>query len=89
MAQDHALDLLSEDAEASKQKLYLRKSKASIHLGRYDQAKTAIEGLNDGDQKKALEECCGVQHAGVGSLDDSEAAHAQLILDLPRYKPQV
>ncbi|KAK4897959.1 hypothetical protein LTR27_004343 [Elasticomyces elasticus] len=77
-----ALQLLADDNESARQKLYLRRAKSSIHVLNSARPRR----IND---QIALEACIRVSESSRARVPDAKAAHKKIILELPRYKPQI
>ncbi|KAK5692669.1 hypothetical protein LTR97_010982 [Elasticomyces elasticus] len=84
-----ALRLLADDNESARQKLYLRRAKSSIHVLKFRQAKEDVTRLASSNDKTALEACIRVSESSRARVPDAKAAHKKIILELPRYKPQI
>ena len=84
-----ALELRSYGTEPARQKLYLRQVRSSIYDRKLDQARKVVGQLSPGKDRTALEECIWAYKRSMNLMPDSKAAHTKIVLELPRYKPQV
>ncbi|KAK3641501.1 hypothetical protein LTR56_011315 [Elasticomyces elasticus] len=84
-----ALQLLADDNESARQKLYLRRAKSSIYVLKFRQAKQDVDRLGPSNDRTALEACIRVSESSRARVPDAKAAHKKIILELPRYKPKI
>ncbi|KAK5732854.1 hypothetical protein LTR17_010126 [Elasticomyces elasticus] len=74
-----ALQLLADDNESARQKLYLRRAKSSIHVLKFRQAKQDVDRLGPSNDRTALEACIRVSESSRARVPDAKAAHKKII----------
>lgn len=72
-----------------KQKLCLRKVKASIHMKQYEHALQDLPFLSGGEEKARLRKCIDAAAQSRQTVDTTSTAYTSIVSSLPRYKPQM
>ncbi|CAK3981044.1 hypothetical protein B0A55_09923 [Lecanosticta acicola] len=84
---DRALE--HQKDEAKRQKILLRRATSQIHALELVHAGATIEQLADVKAKTDLMKCLASQSESRRRVQDTKAVHKMIIMDLPRFKPQM